>query len=68
MNFMLDIEIMLRTIPMVLFGERIDADAIKRACDLTGRTPDYPPARELAEAPAPVKVLEPPAPSRVDAL
>lgn len=68
MNFMLDIEIMLRTIPMVLFGERIDADAIKRACDLTGRTPDYPPAHELAEAPAPVKVLEPPAPSRVDAL
>jgi lipopolysaccharide/colanic/teichoic acid biosynthesis glycosyltransferase len=68
MSFALDIEIMLRTIPMVLFGERIDARAIKKACDLTGRMPDYPPAREPAGAPAPVKVLEPPAPSRVDAL
>lgn len=45
MSFALDIEIMLRTIPMVLFGERISAEAIRRACKLTGRIPDFPEAR-----------------------
>jgi lipopolysaccharide/colanic/teichoic acid biosynthesis glycosyltransferase len=45
MSFSLDLEILLRTIPMVVFGEQINAEAIRRACELTGRTPDYPPAR-----------------------
>jgi lipopolysaccharide/colanic/teichoic acid biosynthesis glycosyltransferase len=50
-SFLLDVEIVLRTIPMVLFGERIDAQAIRAACDAMGRRPDLAEAREIDMTP-----------------
>ena len=41
MSFALDVEIMFRTVPMILFGEMVNAQAIRQACAMTGRTPDY---------------------------
>lgn len=41
MSFALDIEVMLRTVPMILFGERVNAEAIRVACAAIGRVPDY---------------------------
>jgi lipopolysaccharide/colanic/teichoic acid biosynthesis glycosyltransferase len=69
MSLLLDIEIMLRTVPMILFGEKTHPWAIRQACDALGTVPDYPPARDLARpgAPAPDEVTAPvqtPAPAR----
>jgi lipopolysaccharide/colanic/teichoic acid biosynthesis glycosyltransferase len=68
MSFVLDIEIMLRTIPMVLFGERINAEAIRRACELTGRIPDYPEARSTRPPVHGTRHLEHRAPPQADSL
>lgn len=57
MSLRLDIEIIVRTIPTVLFGEKVHPAAIRQACDALGRSPDLreacaiPPARPLAVAP-----------------
>ncbi|PTM41761.1 sugar transferase [Bosea sp. 124] len=67
MSFLLDIEIMVRTIPMVLFGESVNAEAIRQACAMTGRTPDYQEAREGPSVASPVDRNEAPAAQRINA-
>ncbi len=43
----LDIEILFRTVPVILFGEKVNAAAIRKACDAIGRLPDCMEARAI---------------------